>query len=340
MTPSNDCGNAAEVCITVGIVAPPELVVTNPATACAPESVDLLSAGISNDSGGIGQVSFYASFSEAQNGSPELPSTLVTTSGTYWVRMDTGTDCFDVASIQVTIEKPDLVTADPQSVCNPTTIDLDTDVTKSETNGWAGGTYSYFADTMDAVANQNVLANSVVSTSGTYWVRYTTPNGCFDVAGVDVSIEPSPDISAGNTLSICGGQSVDLLDANITDDNNTNISSTLYYDQENDAVIGSANNALSSTLVNSTGVYFARYETTSGCWDTAHIQVLGAVSPMAVISGGGTLCTGGDGTITFTITGGTGTYDLVYTDGMTNYNLNGINSPNNENGDYNVECNL
>ena len=148
MTPANQCGSAAEVCKNISVVAPPDISATDPPNGCSPGSVNLASITISNNTGGIGLISFYATFSDAQNGSPQLPSPLVSNPGTYWVRMDTGTGCFDVTSVGVTIEDPEIIVVDPQPVCTPATIDLDTDVFKNEVNGWPGGSYTYFTDSL------------------------------------------------------------------------------------------------------------------------------------------------------------------------------------------------
>lgn len=48
-------------------------------------------------------------------------------------------------------------------------------------------------------------------------------------------------------------------------------------------------------------------------------------SPTATLAGGGNLCEGGNGTLTFNLTG-TGPYSVVYTDGTNNFTVNNINS--------------
>ncbi len=329
VTASNECGTASEVCLNVGVVAPPDMVVSDPPNGCAPGSVDLSDASITNNNGGIGLITYYANFSDAQNSSPQLPSSAVNTGGTYWVRMDTGTDCYDIASVTATIEDPQIVTVDPQPVCSPTMIDLDTDVWKNETNGWPGGTYTWFADSLDAVNNQNQLGSTAVAASGPYWARYETASGCFDVAGTQITIEEGPDISTAGPVSICDNASIDISTVVITDANNTTAVVSDYYDTESFAVQGWTALAMSSTVVSSPGVYYLRYETANGCWDTAHIVVQSAVAPGAVLSGGGAVCPGGNGTLTFTLTG-VGPFDLVYSDGTNNFTLNGISSPHTE----------
>ena len=329
VTPANDCGAANEVCINVSVSAAPQITATDPPHGCSPGFVNLAGITINNSTGGIGVISFFNTFSDANNGVNQLPSPLVYTGGTYWVRMDTGVNCFDVTSVTVTIEEPDIVAVDPQPVCSPSTIDLDTDVFKNELNGWGGGTYSYFTDSLDAVNNNNPMVGTTVNTSGTYWLRYETAAGCVDVAGVDVNIEVAPDISADAPLYICSSASVDISTAAITDANNANVTTVNYFLTDAFAGLGWPALAMTSTVVSDAGTYYVRYETAAGCWDTAHIEVITTMAPSATISGGEALCAGEQGVISFTMTG-TAPFDVVYNDGTNDISLTGISSPYNE----------
>jgi len=327
VTPSNECADGAEACITVNVSTEPNISANDPPVAC--NSFNLTSIPISNSAGGIGTISYHNDAPAAMAGTPTLPSPIVTTSGTYWIRYQTAADCYDITSVMVTIQNPELVIVDPQPKCSPNTIDLDSGVWKNEVNGFPGGTYTYYTDTLDAANETNVLSSTLVSTTGIYWVRYETSAGCFDVAPIDVTIDVAPDVSANEELFICSGGSVDISTVSVTDANGAVIAETYYFTSENFAVQGFTALAMSNTTVTTAATYYARYETAADCWDTTHIVVNTAVAPDAVISGGGALCAGTNGTLTFTMTG-TGPYDITYTDGPNSFVANGVTSPHSE----------
>ena len=327
VTPSNECAAGSEVCVSVSVSTQPNISASNPPTACG--TMNLTSIPITNSAGGIGTISYHNDASAANAGTPTLPSPIVNTSGTYWIRYQTATDCYDITSVQVTVENPNLVVVDPQSKCSPNTVDLDLEVWKNEVNGFPGGTYSYYADSLDAVNEIGVLTNTSVTSTGTYWVRYETPSGCTDISPIAVTIDVAPDVSADEELFICNGGSVDISTVAVTDANGAAITDTYYFTSENFAVQGFTALAMNNTTVTTATTYYARYETAANCWDTAHIIVNTAVAPDAVISGGGALCAGTNGTLTFTMTG-TGPYDITYTDGPNSFVANGVTSPHTE----------
>jgi gliding motility-associated-like protein len=343
MIAGNECGDAPQACINVTAVAAPEISATNPPNGCAPGCVNLVSSGISNNTGGIGILSFFNTYTEAINGVGQLPSPIVCVAGTYWVRMDTGLDCFDVTDVGVTIEDPQIITVDPQPVCFPETVNLDTDVFKNETEGWPGGTYTYFSDSLSAVNETGELTNIDIGVSNIYWVRYETPTGCSDVAGVEITIEEAPDLSIPLPLYICEGDCAELTTASIVDANNATIVAKKYFLTASFAALGWAALELNPTCVFTEGTYYTRWETAAGCWDTTQIQVISIPAPTASISGGASLCSGADGTLTFTMTG-TGLFDIVYNNSTTSSNvtLTGISSPHtqdvtiNANTDYTI----
>ncbi len=326
VTPSNECGVGPATCINVNVAIAPNITAADPPVGCGTGGVDLSSIVINNSSGGIGIISYHADASSANAGTPALPSPIVNTTGTYWIRYQTAPDCYDITSVLVTIQDPEIVVVDPAAKCSPNTTDLDLEVWKNEVNGYPGGTYTYYADSLDAANTQSELASTLVSTSGTYWVRYETPEGCFDIVPINVIIDIAPDVSTNETLFICPSDSVDISTVSITDANGATLTGTYYFTNENFAVSGFTVLAMQNTFVTNPGTYYSRYETAAGCWDTAHIVVENALAPDAVISGGGMLCPGELAEVTFTLTG-TGPFDIEYTDGPNSFVANGVFSP-------------
>lgn len=320
LTNSNACGSSTQTCYSVTTSNEPDISVTNPSATCEP--LDLATLTVNDAASSGGDVSYHTSQADAQAGTPELASSIVSTSGTYWIRMYTSVVCYDVTSVNVTIEQPSIVVVDPPAICAPNTIDLSS-VIITESNG-STGTRTYYADSLAAVAATPELVSSVVTTSGTYWVRYELSTGCFVAAPIEVEIDPAPSVTVQQPNPICTGQSVDLDTVTLVNINGAVIANYLYYDNPTFANLGAPFPEITSTIVNTAGTYYVRSETAQGCFSVAEINIVQDTEPAASISGGGTYCPGDDIELMFNITG-TGPFDLVYSDGTTPSTLIGIN---------------
>lgn len=89
---------------------------------------------------------------------------------------------------------PTLVVINPAEVCVPNTVDLTSTTTGSST----GLTYSYWNDNTTTVA---VSSPNTISVSGTYFIKGTDANGCFNVKPVVVKINPVPTATISGTTS-------------------------------------------------------------------------------------------------------------------------------------------
>jgi len=214
----NGCGTSPQECITVTTTSQPNITATDPPTACAPDPFDLNTIMISNSGGGFGLITFYDNLTDALAGTNDLIPPTTNTSGTYYIRMATGPDCYDIDSAVVEIEDPQLVVVDPAFRCSPNTLDL-VDVVINEVNGYAGGVETFYTDSLDAVAGSSALTSTVISTGGTYWVRYETPGGCAVVERINVVIDVTPDITLTNPAPLCPGGTIDLNTIPLTDNN-------------------------------------------------------------------------------------------------------------------------
>ncbi|MEM9917174.1 MAG: gliding motility-associated C-terminal domain-containing protein [Bacteroidota bacterium] len=298
----NECGSSAPQCINVTSIPRPNISAQNPPLACAPNTVNLTSIVISNTGSGGGFVTYHADSMDAVAGTPFLPSTIISNSGTYWIRMTSGNNCYDVTSVDVTIENPQLSVIDPQPTCSPNTIDL-ASVSINETNGFSNGSFTFYEDSLDATIMANAMSNTIVSQTNTYWVRYETPNGCFDVERINIVIDITPDLSDPITLApICPGEMVDLDTINLPDANGATLDFKFFYTSEAVALLGFPGLAMTNTVVGA-GSYWVWTGSSGGCSDVAEIQITESTPPTAAISGGGTVCPGDSIDITFSLTG-------------------------------------
>ena len=321
VTVANDCGSGPQDCIDVTTGPNTEITADDPAVSCAPEIVDLASIPL-NINGSIGAISYHATQADADAGWPIINPPFVDTTGTYFIRIQTNENCFDVESVFVDIEHVDVEVRNPSPVCSPNMIDLDAQVVVEEM-GWGPGIKTFYNDSLDAVNMINELGSTVVSTSGTYWLRFETINGCFDVDPIEVVIEPRPDITITNQPFICEGGCVDLDTISFVDANNANLVVKDFYDNCIFADLGFSSLALTNTVVCTPGEYCLRVESPGGCEQIITITVTATNNPVGEIDGNGPVCPGEEASLFFDLNG-QGPFDVVFTDGTTNTTLTGI----------------
>ena len=99
--------------------------------------------------------------------------------------------CTTTASVTVTVDNcgciPPVLITDNQTVCDPTTVDLNASI-----NGASGaGIATFYTSSTDATAGTNAIG-AIVSLSGTYFIRLEDPTDptCFTIAPVDIIINP------------------------------------------------------------------------------------------------------------------------------------------------------
>jgi gliding motility-associated-like protein len=318
----NNCGLSPQECITVITTSQPIITATDPAHGCAPNPFDLNTIMVSNSGTGGGLITYYEDLADAINGVNDIFPPTTTNSGTYYIRMETGPDCYDIDSADVVIEDPALVVVNPGDKCSPDFIDLST-VVINEVNGYPGGTKTYYLNATDATNASSPLASTQVFTGGTYWVRYQTPGGCFAIAPIIVNIDITPDITISQPPPLCPGGSIDLDTISFTDANGATFTK-YFYNNVIFANLGFNALALSNTVVSMPQTYYLRAETANGCFQIIEISITAGVTPDAAISGSGTFCEGTNTDLIFALNGGP--FDVVYTDGTNYFTLNNISN--------------
>lgn len=319
---SNGCGSAPQECVVVSVSPEPSISMASPVTGCSDPGIDLNTITVNDANNSIGLVTFYDNVADANAGTPELASATVTTSGTYWVRKESAPSCYDVASVDLVIEEPDISVVDPTAVCAPNTVDLSSAFV-SDANGLSG-TKQYYPTLADAENITNELTSTIVSTTGAYWVRFTTSSGCSDIAQINATIDDTPSLSAMEA-SFCEGEGIDLATIAYTDANNTTITNELYYDNYTLAITGLPGFALANTEVQDSGYYYLVAETAAGCSDILALHAVFAQNPEGSLSAATDLCVGDSIYLSFNLSG-TPPFDVEYSDGTSTYNLTGINN--------------
>jgi len=175
------CYDIKSVLVTINIT--PLLAIQDPSTVCFPLTVDITSPTVTLGSTGSGLLSYWT---DALATIPLAGSSVLTTSGVYYIKSTSVGNCFDIKSVNVTINaKPIIVITNPQEICAPSTVDL-TD--PKVTLGSGLGQISYCSN----ITGTSILTSPTsIRYTGTYYIK-STQNGCSTISPVNVTINPKP----------------------------------------------------------------------------------------------------------------------------------------------------
>lgn len=195
--------------------------ITNKANTCPTATFDLSTIVLVN-TGAAGTTSYHSSQANAI-ANVAMGSPVVAASGTYWLRVTTGSGCFDYKSVTVTINPcacatPTTANAGPdQSVCSGTIVTLAGVIGGSANAGtWTTsgtGTFSPNATTMGATYTASPA--DTVTGSVTITLTSNNPAGAPCVVATDQMLiiynaHPSASATPTGSTSFCSGQSVNI----------------------------------------------------------------------------------------------------------------------------------
>ena len=109
------------------------------------------------------------------------------TPGTSVISYTLGTGCAVTATATVN-SQPSLIITSPAAICAPLKVDI-TDGTITTGSSLFGGLLSYWTNAGGTIA---LTTPTVVSISGTYYIKVTTATGCYDIKPVTVIIDLAP----------------------------------------------------------------------------------------------------------------------------------------------------
>lgn len=181
--------------------------------------------------------------------------------------------CWDVQVDQL----PDLVaTPNALTVCDP--VDL---ATRFQDNNNVNGTVEYYETAEDAMDEVNPLASSIVSISGNYWARKTTPNGCSDIVQMTVLVDNIA-ISVVDTFRVCNQTFVELAEELPIQSLNGNTGNLIFRFYEDS--LSAANQSippLTPPTVFTSGTYWVRAEDQNGgpCFDLQSFELIFDTTP-------------------------------------------------------------
>jgi gliding motility-associated-like protein len=172
--------------VTVSILPQAAMVINTPAAVCAPNTVDITAAAVTNGST-VGLT--YTYFTDAMGTVTLNNANAIAQSGTYYIKGTPAIGCSAVVPVQVIINPPPaLVVNNPSAVCAPSLIDLTrNEITSGSENNLR---FNYY---IDAALNAEIGNPAQINNSGTYYIRATSnTTGCRSSLPVTVTVNPIP----------------------------------------------------------------------------------------------------------------------------------------------------
>jgi hypothetical protein len=116
-----------------------------------------------------------------------VPAGVAANSYNGTLTISNASNCTSQQPVSIIVNQvPNLSVNNPDAVCQPVTVELNDPVIVTDLNG-ATGTLSFFSTLTDANNNTNPIS-SQVETTGTYYIKKTTSEGCTDVNPVTVTV--------------------------------------------------------------------------------------------------------------------------------------------------------
>ncbi|MXO07497.1 gliding motility-associated C-terminal domain-containing protein, partial [Flavobacterium sp. HBTb2-11-1] len=300
---TNACGQLQTGFATVTVNAAPTVAITNPAAVCSGESVNLTAAAVT--AGSTANLT-YAYFTDALGTAVLANPSAVTADGTYYIQGTTASGCSSAISpVIVTVNPtPTVVITNPAAVCSGTSVDL---TAAAVTDGsTAGLTFTYFTD---AAAVNALAAPSAVTLGGDYYIKGSTPQGCYDIEKVTVTVNPTPTVVITNPAAACSGTPVDLTAAAVTDGSTSGLTFTYFTDAAGLNPISDSDAA----AITSAGDYYIKGTTAEGCFDIEKVTVTFNSIPSVVITDPAAVCSGASVDLTADAVTAGSTANLTYT---------------------------
>ncbi|WP_336514476.1 gliding motility-associated C-terminal domain-containing protein [Pollutibacter soli] len=317
------CSNTATTSIT--ILAPPLLVVNNPAPVCPPASVDITLPQVTAGSASGLILQYYR---DAAGTIVLTNPTSVNVAGTYYIKATGATGCVTIKPVMVTINT--LPTATISYSGSPYCTSNTAMVSVNRT-GQSGGTFT--ASPAGLIINTNTgELNIANSTPGTYTITYNFTNGtCVSSASTSITIQDVPTLVVTNPAPVCAPATVDITVPSITAGSGAGLTYQYYRDPAGTIVL------TNPTSISTSGTYYIRGRAANGCFSNIKAVVVTInTPPVANISyPGSPFCINSSTTVSVTRTGqGGGTYSASPAGLLINSTTGAVNIAGSTPGNY------
>jgi hypothetical protein len=164
-----------------------------------------------------------------------------------------GTACTNTASVNVVVNPLPTVITVNQTICAPSTVNLQNAAVTLGSD--AGLTYTYWTN---AAATTALTNPGAVATSNTYYIKGTNANGCSVVTPVTVTINPQPTLTVTNPATVCSPNTINITASAVTAGSDAG---TLSYWSDSNATTA----LTTPSAVTTSGVYYIKLVNANGC---------------------------------------------------------------------------
>ncbi len=218
---------------------------------------------------------------------PTINNITLAGSGTYSLIAFVGTCSASVTQSLTVNPLPTPIASNNSPICNGQTLNL---------NAVGAVTYTWSGPAAFTSTNQNPSITVASPTnSGVYTVTVTDLNSCKNTATTNVTVNPTPTLSA-NGSSVCVGQNMSITANSLP-------GSTYLWNGPNTFIANGQNTVVTNAQTNMSGVYNLTVTSAVGCTNTAFVNVLIIALPTPSIVSN-TPCAGA--TLTLNVVGSAG----------------------------------
>lgn len=327
VTDNLGCSGSDSITVTVN-VNPTASVIPDPAVVCENTNISLNG----NPVGGSGA---YLTHAWTGAGAASLlvtntatPTFNNNTSGayelTYTVTDNKGCAGSDTITVTVNDNPLPAIIPDPATVCAGLNLALNGNPSGGSgtytTHAWTGAG----AGSLSAINTSVPIFNNIAP--GSYALMYSVTDnlGCSGSDTITVTVKAKPTINiTPSPATTCAGVGLSM---NGNPAGGSGVYSTHLWSGAGAAFLSTTNTAATIFNSSSAGSYPLTYFAmdTNGCSasDTVSVTVIVKFIPEATISGGGSVCSGTNATVSIALTG-TGPWNFTYTDGTTPVTITG-----------------
>lgn len=244
--------------VDVEIYKLPILKINNPPAVCAPNTVDITTANVTQGSDSNIQLSYFSDKDlTLQINHPNA----IAKSGIYYIKAINTNGCVAVKPIEVKVyELPNLVIKNPDPVCAPMVIDLTDPMHYT-------GTTTDVSYTFSEKTSGKILNNpKQIDKSGTYLVTIKNLNGCEITKDITVQINAQPQLVINHPAPVFLTQSVDLTNPDIIKGSSDYVKVAYWYDSKMQKSIEQA------SRITKSGIYYISLTNLSGCTIVAEVK--------------------------------------------------------------------
>ncbi len=275
VTDDNGCSSVSSTLLTINTA--PMIGITGKEAICVGEEISLIeNEGAAVDWSWMGPNNFNST-----NQQINIPNATQTEAGLYSVAITGANGCTNSSEIDIEVRtQPNIEVTGDMDLCEGMQLQL------SEVGGEASN-WLWEGPNGFGATNQNpAISNITTAASGNYSVSITDDAGCQNDKNINITVNPSPGISASSNSPVQGGDNL-----NLTENGGTAVA--WQWSGPNGFSSTESNPTITNVTGDATGFYNVVVTDDNGCTAEEEIFAVVAVGPITVYSNS-PLCEGED----------------------------------------------